>query len=134
MKWKREGGVVPGGDVGGDYQATESWSVRYRAEEDPTRVVTVYFFGEYLTPAASEVPDTTGVYKITRLTEATICREDGPTPLPDTSDEVWSDSRYDEVETEIRGSLKYIDEAARGWAVLHTPSLIVWNGVQGSQI
>jgi hypothetical protein len=127
MKWKREGEVVPGGDVGGDYQATESWSVRYRAEEDPTRVVTVYFFGEYLTPADSEIPETTGVYKVTRMTEATICRD--PQQAPGDT-EVWSDSRYDEVEAEVRGSLKYVDDAARGWAVLHTPFLINWDGTR----
>lgn len=128
MKWKREGEVVPGGDVGGDYQATESWSVRYRSGEDPTRIVTVYYFGDYQSDADAE--NETGPYNITRMTEATICREDGPTPLPDTSDEVWSDSRYDEVETGINGSLKYVDDAARGWAVLHTPSLIDWDGTR----
>jgi hypothetical protein len=125
MKWKREGDVVPGGDVGGDYQISESWVIRYRAEEDPTRVVDVYFFGEVKTEAASEIP--TGPYTITRMTEATICR-DPQQPPGDT--EVWSDSRYDELSEISTGGIpiKVLDETARGMAALHTPDLIGWDG------
>lgn len=125
MKWKREGEVVPGGDVGGDRQATESWSVRYRAEEDPTRVVEVYYFGEYQTDADAE--NKVGPYTITRLTDATICR-DPQQPPGDT--EVWSDFRYDEIATPAIGSLKYLDEAARGYAAMHTCFMVDWDGTR----
>lgn len=123
MKWKREGEVTPGGDVGGDYQATESWSIRYRAEEDPTRVVEVYYFGEYQSDADAE--NEVGPYDLTRYTDATICRDPSLSPG---ETEIWSDSRYDKIETDLTWSLKSLDEAARGFAALHTPDLIDWDG------
>jgi hypothetical protein len=129
MKWKQEGGVVEGGDVGGDYQCSDSWSIRYRAEEDPTRVVDVYFFGEATTPYASEVPIGPW-YDITRMTVPTIC-EDPAQPPGDT--EIWSDADYFEVRTDVRieGSpIKALNEMCQRIADEHRAEDIDWDGTR----
>jgi hypothetical protein len=131
MKWKQEGGIVEGGDVGGDYQCSDSWMIRYRGE-DPTRVIDVYFFGEAMTPYASEVP-IGPYYNITRMTCPTILREDGPTPLSDLDDEVWSDSDYFEVRTDVRiegEPLKTLNEMCQRIAGEHTADDIDWDGTR----
>lgn len=126
MKWKREGEITEGGDVGGDWQVSDSWAVRYRSEEDPTRVVTAYFFGEVESDGDSE--DQRGPFSICRYTEVTICED--PT-LPPGDTEIWADGRYHEVETGIvikDVPVRTLNEMARRWAGKHTAKDISWTG------
>ena len=126
MKWKQDGDVVEGGDVGGDYQCSDSWMVRYRGE-DPTRTIDVYFFGEV--PLNQEVGEYDGpYYNITRMTWPTIST-DPARPPGDT--EVWSDSDYFEVRTDVRidgEPIKALNEMCRRFADEHTADMINWDG------
>lgn len=126
MKWKQDGGIFAGGQVGGDYQVSEAWSLRFRAEDDPRVVLDVHFFGEAETEFAAE--HHLGPYHITRMVEPIIC-EDAAQPPGDT--EVWSDGRYEIIQRHIVISdvpVKQLDEAARGYAALFTPDMIDWDG------
>jgi hypothetical protein len=112
--WKPDGtGVQPGGDVGGDVQATESYSVRYHHVRHCGAVVTVHVFGE-------TSDDRT--YQVTTMTEHVVCddvRDPGGT-------ERWADVTY------VTGPQKYsarnIDRAARLTAERHRPEQIRWDG------
>jgi hypothetical protein len=126
MKWKREGDIVEGGDVGGDYQCSDSWLIRYRGE-DPTRTIDVYFFGEV--PLDQEVGEYDGPwYNITRMSWPTIC-EDPAQPPGDT--EIWSNSDYFEVMTDFRVEgepVKALNSVCQWFASKHTADDLDWDG------
>lgn len=128
MKWKREGGVTEGGDVGGDYQCSDSWTIRYRGD-DPTRTVDVYFFGEV--PFNREAGEYDGpFYNIVRMTWPTIST-DPEQPPGDT--EVWSDADYFEVRVDVRVEgqpVKILNEMCRRFADEHTADDIDWDGAR----
>ncbi len=74
---------LPGGDVGGDNQASESWSVRWYRADRPGALITEYWY--------AEEDDDAQHYVITRQTEYLLCTD--PDQPGDT--EVWSDAVYD---------------------------------------
>jgi hypothetical protein len=128
MKWKQDGEVTEGGDVGGDYQCSDSWMVRYRGE-DPTRTIDVFFFGEV--PMNQEPEEYPGpFYNITRMSWPTIST-DPAQPPGDT--EVWSDADYVEVRGEMRiegEPIKALNEMCKRLAEEHKADDINWDGTQ----
>lgn len=95
MRWKlTDRNPQKGGDVGGDTQAADSWSVRFvgdqHSESSAGRrlysVLTVYAY------AASQLWKTviTGPWHVTTQVEMTVCTD--PNRPGDT--EVWSDAKY----------------------------------------
>lgn len=90
--WTRQGededdAVQSGGDVGGDYQVGESYSVRYRHPDHPGAVVTRYFYAE------EHAPDHAGNRQYGVSIQDELIRCSDPEQPGDT--ELWSDARYD---------------------------------------
>lgn len=119
-KWKSDGtGVQPGGDCGGDYQSTESFSVRYiRADQTspPFSLITVYFYGED--------PKQDGRHVITMQNEYMTCldlRDPG-------SSERWADARYITVDHGPYASAADAESRARTLAQRHRAGDISWDG------
>jgi hypothetical protein len=113
--WQRQGRVEPGGDVGGDWQATEAFSVRYTRADRPGAVVDVTFYGE-------DPGDGKGL-RVTAMTETTLCtdvRDPGGT-------ETWSDAMYRSESQRYRTD-REAERAARNAAERHQPSEIRWDG------
>ncbi len=81
---QRGGGVLPGGDVGGDAQVSESFSVRFHHRDRPGALVTYCYYA-----ADVDLEDLTTIY-VERQTEYLVCTD----PDDPGGTEVWSDSRY----------------------------------------
>jgi hypothetical protein len=82
-------GVQPGGDVGGDIQAGESYAVRYRRPDQECAIITCTAF-----PAQS--PTRPGVFFVQVQTEWLVCAD----PRDPGGTEIWSESdTYDEAAT-----------------------------------
>jgi hypothetical protein len=80
--WVRDqqgGGVLPGGDVGGDSQASESFSVRFHHRDHPEVLVTYSYYA-----AVDEVNPAT--ITVERETEYLVCTD----PDDPGGSEVWS--------------------------------------------
>jgi hypothetical protein len=112
-------GVIPGGDVGGDYQVTESYSVRYSNPAKPGRLVDVYFYGE------AQDYEGTGPFKVAQQTGYVICRDvSDPGGTEEFADYVYAypkpGTTYDTAEE--------AQEAAQWLALSHVPSQVAWNG------
>ncbi|WP_285702144.1 hypothetical protein [Actinomadura sp. NBRC 104412] len=112
--WKPDGsGVRPGGDVGGDVQATESHSVRYRHVRHRGAVVTVYVFGQSSDGRA---------FQVTTMTEHVVCDDVGDPG----GTERWAEITY--VTGPEKYSAKNIHQAVRRIAERHRPDQIQWDG------
>jgi hypothetical protein len=118
-RWVRDqrgGGVLPGGDVGGDAQVDESFSVRFWHRDRPGALVTYRYY------AAVDLDDLTTV-SVERQTELLVCA--------DTADpggtEVWSDYRYETVQRDL-GSVEAATTAARRAAEAHLACDEEWSG------
>lgn len=85
-----EHGVQPGGDCGGDYQVTESYSRRFVRPGVPGAMITVSFYG-VACHDADGVP--TGEYAVEEQTEMLVCTD----PADPGGTEVWSDYAYRDV-------------------------------------
>lgn len=113
--------VAPGGDVGGDYQAGEAWSVRLASDQVPGALITVYAFAEAL-----HDPDD-GRYRVQVMTEYLTC-----TDISDPGGtETWSDYVYDgTADPRVYGDGDEADAAARklaeGYAA--SPDRFSWDG------
>jgi hypothetical protein len=108
--WVRDqagGGVLPGGDVGGDAQLDESFSVRFHHRDQPGALVTYRYY------AALDLDDLTSIY-VERQTEYLVCTD----PADPGSTEVWSDDRYKAVQRGF-GSVEAATAAARRIAEAH---------------
>ncbi len=110
------GGVLPGGDIGGDAQLDESFSVRFCHRDHAGALVIVYYY------AALDLDDLTTVY-VERQTELLACSD----PDDPGGTEVWSDDRYATV---ARGfaSVEAATAAARRAAEAHLVCDEVWSG------
>lgn len=121
ITWTRDE-VQHGGDVGGDFQVGDSWSVRFTAAEDPTRIVTVYHYGE-IPEAHWHAEDYDGPLVITRLIEYIVGRDGSDV----TGTEQWSDETRVIVETDV--DPKAADGAAFVHAETITADVIKWDGL-----
>jgi len=117
--WVRDpqgGGVLPGGDVGGDAQLNESFSVRFHHRDHPGALVTYRYY------AALDLDDLTTVY-VERQAELLACTD----PADPGGTEVWSDHRYEAVQRDL-GSVEAATAAARHAAEAHLTCDEAWSG------
>jgi hypothetical protein len=113
---QRGGGVLPGGDLGGDAQLDESFSVRFHHRDHPGALVTYRYY------AALDLNDLTTVY-VERQTEYLVC-----TNLADPGgSEVWSNYRYATVQRHL-GNVEAATAAARHAAEAHLACDEDWSG------
>jgi hypothetical protein len=119
-RWVRDqqaGGVLPGGDVGGDAQLDGSFSVRFHHRDRPGALVTYRYY------AALDLDDLTTVY-VERQTEYLICTD----PADPGGSEVWSDYRCATVQRDL-GSVEAATAAARRAAEAHLACDEDWSGL-----
>ena len=116
--WQAEAaGVVPGGDTGGDLQAGESFSVRFRRSDRPFAV---------LTRTACPCQDgRRGRFFVQVQTEFLVCAE----PFDPGGTEIWSDMSLTDLPRAYR-TASQAETAARDVAeeMLRDASLHVWDG------
>jgi hypothetical protein len=118
-RWVRDqqgGGVLPGGDVGGDAQLDESFSVRFHHRDRPGAIVTFYYY------AALDLDDLTTI-SVGRQTELLACSD----PADPSGTEVWSNYRYETVQCDL-GSVEAATAAARRAAEAHLACDEEWSG------
>jgi hypothetical protein len=119
LPWVRDqrgGGVLPGGDVGGDAQLDESFSVRFHHRHRPGAMVTYCYY------AALDLDDLTTIY-VERQTEYMVCTD----PADPGGTEVWSDYRYAAVQRDL-GSVEAATATARRAAEAHLACDEHWPG------
>jgi hypothetical protein len=119
LAWVRDqrgGGVLPGGEVGGDVQLCESFGVRFWHRDQPGALVGYCYY------AALDLEDLTCIY-VERQTELLVCTD---TDDPGSS-EVWSDYRYEAVQSGF-GSVEAATAAARRAAEGHLACDEDWSG------
>lgn len=129
MGWKADGtGVYEDASdtIGGDIQATRSFSVRYINDgfpdgDPPGRVVTVYFYG--VDPGLLN-DEPTGKYHVECVEERIVCRD--VTQPGDT--EEWADMRYETVPGPTHTSLEAAEKRARNVARRHQATWLKWDG------
>lgn len=89
--WRPDGtGVDSAGDIGGDIQRGESYSVRFVRPDRPRSLVTVSFY-------ATESDNNPSEYGIERQVEFLVCED----PNEPGGTEVWSDCHYDDISYEV---------------------------------
>jgi hypothetical protein len=117
--------VTEGGDVGGDYQAGEAWSVRLASAQVPGAMINLYAFAEALrvNHGMGEVPS--GEYCVQVMTEYLTCT--------DTADpggtETWSDMVY-ATRPDVYATTGDADRDARKLAEAYAahPEAFGWDG------
>lgn len=113
MKWESDRRVMPGGDVGGDHQAGDSYSLRYHLASDRTRIVTVYTY---------PVQDGRR-FKVETQTEFMVC--ENPQRPGDT--EVWADATYT-TDRAVHATVVEAGRCAEKLIRQHRPNHIRWDG------
>jgi hypothetical protein len=116
-RWRRVNpSIASGGDVGGDVQATESYSVRFRPVSEPDdglfAMVTAYFYGAKLH----------GRCWVQEQVEFLVCSD----PQDPGSSEVWSDYRV--MDHDQARSVGLADQAARDMAASLDGHGLTWDG------
>jgi hypothetical protein len=94
---QRGGGVLPGGDVGGDVQVSESFSVRFHHRDRPEVMVTYCYY-------ATVEPDVPAKIVVERQTEYLVCTD----PNDPGGSEIWSAYRW----TALPGGFANVQAAA----------------------
>jgi hypothetical protein len=125
--WRRVGPrVASGGDVGGDYQASESYCARFHRPDRPGAVVTVYAYAEQI---GDEVAGKPSRYRVAIQKELMICEGvDVSDPDADiTSAETWSESEYDSRPETYRTPAR-AEAAARLCVEAYDAGAIAWDG------
>jgi hypothetical protein len=127
--WTRvEPAVAPGGDVGGDLQATESYSVQFLPGWEPAdglhAMVTAYFYGAYEDPVTRPAGAPPEGFWVQQQTEFLICQDlDDPGGT-----EAWSDYRYYDWAARFP-TAKEADRAARELAEQASETVALgWDG------
>jgi hypothetical protein len=114
---QRGGGMLPGGDVGGDAQLDESFSVRFWHRDRPGALVGYCYY------AALDLDDLVTVY-VERQTELLACTD----PADPGGTEVWSDYRYTALEGDFE-SVEAATAAAKRAAEAHLACDEAWSGL-----
>jgi hypothetical protein len=117
--WVRDptgGGVLAGGDVGGDAQLSESFSVRFHHRDHPGALLTYRYY------AALDLDDLTTIY-VERQTELLVCTD----PADPGGTEEWSDYRYAAVQRDL-GNVEAATAAAKQAAEAHLACDEAWSG------
>jgi len=113
---QRGGGVLPGGDIGGDAQLDESFSVRFWHRDRQGALVGYCYY------AALDLDDLTTVY-VERQTELLVCTD----PDDPGGTEEWSDYRYGTVRRGF-GSVEAATAVAKRAAEAHLACDEDWSG------
>lgn len=113
MTWRTDGRICPGGDVGGDIQAGDSYSIRFHQDGDPCRLVTVY---AYPVQQRSRIG-------VEIQTEFMVCQD----PRDPGSSELWSDAMY-VTDPHAFDSIAAADRYARRLIEGYPSSNIDWDG------
>jgi hypothetical protein len=116
--------VLPGGDVGGDAQAGESWGVRFLGDMQPESgvfaVVDLYFY-----PVWADAADGVEGHRIECSTWRTLC-----TDLEDVgSSETWADVDYGHPSAASYPTVEAAEDAAYLAALGASAAEITWDGV-----
>jgi hypothetical protein len=124
----QEPAVSAGGDVGGDYQAGEAWSVRLTSPDVHGALITVYVFAEALRVNRGHGEVASGEYGVMVMTEYLTCTDmDDPGGT-----ETWSDYKYDNTADPLAYPIGAdADTAARALAGLyarHPERFSWWDG------
>jgi hypothetical protein len=121
--WKADGGIGPGGDVGGDCQAGEAYDVRFFHPKMHGALVTAYAY-------AAEYDRNPGEFLVQVQTEFMICRD----PADPGGTEEWSDATYQD-EDRTWDTLAGADKAARetGGKILRSAGRVEWDGNPADQ-
>jgi hypothetical protein len=113
---QRGGGVLPGGDVGGDRQVSESFSVRFHHRDHPGVLVTYAYYAAVDDENPAEIT-------VERETEFMVCTD----PADPGGTEVWSAYRH----TTLSGgfaSVQAATDAANQAAQAHLVCEERWSG------
>ena len=98
-------GVTDGGDVGGDIQAGDSWSVRYIRPDMPGSLITETYY-----PVTW--PECPGEYTVERQVEFMVCED----PADPGGTEIWSEATYDTVSYLVMDTAEEAGQEAREFA------------------
>jgi hypothetical protein len=102
--WQPDGtGVQPGGDIGGDIQAGDSYSVRFRNPGLPHAIITYTAY-----PAGESGPDS-GEFYVQAEIESLTCTD----PADPGGTETWSEVEYPPPGDGWYDSVAEAEEAAR---------------------
>jgi hypothetical protein len=119
LAWVRDetgGGVLPGGDIGGDAQLAESFSVRFHHRKLPGAMVTYCYY------AAIDLDDLTTIC-VEQQTELLVCTD----PADPGGTEIWADARYTTLHRGL-GSVETATTAAHRAAECHLVCDEPWSG------
>lgn len=124
VTWVKDEKIEEGGDVGGDYQTTDSWTARFRRADDACRIITVYAFGEVPEGrwiAYEQGADAGDQAQVTAMVEYLVCTD----PKDPGGTERYSDAKYLLVNETEQG--KAAAEAwARNFVTELTPDTRAW--------
>jgi hypothetical protein len=113
---QRGGGVLPGGDVGGDTQVSESFSVRFQHRDRPGALVTYSYY-------AAADPDQPAAISVERQTEYLVCTN----PDDPGGTEVWSTYLHATLQPRF-GDVQAATDAAHHAARQHLVCEESWSG------
>jgi len=113
---QRGGGVLPGGDVGGDRQASESFSVRFHHRDHPGVLVTYSYF-------AAVDEENPAAITVQRDTEFMVCTD----PYDPGGTEVWSAYRWTALQRGF-ATVQAATDAALETAQAHLVCEEPWSG------
>jgi hypothetical protein len=114
---QRGGGVLPGGDVGGDRQASESFSVRFHHRDHPGVLVTYSYY-------AAVDEENPAITTVERETEYLVCTD----PDDPGGSEVWSAYRTTALPGRF-GTVQAATDAALQAAQRHLVCEDPWAGL-----
>ena len=110
---QRGGGVLPGGDVGGDRQASESFSVRFHHRDHPGVLVTYSYY-------AAVDEENLAAITVDRETEFMVCTD----PADPGGSEVWSAYRHTTLQSgfaNLQAATDTANQAAHSHLVCEEP-------------
>lgn len=125
--WTRtaNGGVMPEGDIGGDYQVGEAYGVRYGHSGRPGALTTVSYYAEELDADGQVGGDAVGPtqYGLTEQTELMRCADPGDPG----GTELWAETTYRTLPGRF-DTVEDAEGAARAHAEQHQPDGLSWDG------
>ena len=119
--WQADGtGVQPGGDIGGDIQAGDSYSVRYRRADLPGSMIT-------WTAYPVEYDNCPGEFVVQTQTEWLVCED----PSDPGGTEIWSEVSCKDDDGAIYDSAADAEAAAceAATVMLGHAGIQYWNGL-----
>lgn len=122
--WQLVGGIEDGGDIGGDVQASDAYSVRYHHTTNPKAMVTIGFYAAALDVSAAAAA---GPYTVQRQVEYMVCRD---RRNPGGTEE-WCDYTYDDLgrrDLTLDAATAKAREYAEQYAADTTGERIMWDG------